>query len=201
MSRTCARCKVTKTLDSFSNKKGTFDGLRPECRSCASEENRKFNRSKDGVVSSIYRGQKTSSKKRGMHAPLYAKKELREWLFSQKEFHELFSEWQANDFDSKLKPSVDRLDDYQGYKFSNIRLVTWDENRAKSHSDMKSGKNTKQAKPVLMYKKDGTFIREFFSIMNAARETNSDDYKIILCCKKKRHTHNGYIWRYKGDFQ
>lgn len=58
---------------------------------------------------------------------------------------------------------------------------------------------TDQRKKVIQYSLDGKKIQEFISIAEAARQTNSNQAKITLCCQFKRQTHNSYQWRYKED--
>lgn len=53
---------------------------------------------------------------------------------------------------------------------------------------------------VDQYDKDGKFIQTFDSLMDAARslgkETNS---AIVSCCKGKKKSYCGFIWKYHGD--
>ncbi len=49
---------------------------------------------------------------------------------------------------------------------------------------------------VSMFLKDGTFIRDFDSIITAQRIMHIPNPNIVKCCKGKRKTAGGYIWRY-----
>ena len=42
------------------------------------------------------------------------------------------------------KTFVDRLNDYKGYSFDNIQLMTWQENKDKGHRDCLNGINNKE---------------------------------------------------------
>lgn len=97
------------------------------------ECNRRYNRSKKGVVSRLYGQQKTSSQRRGHNPPSYTKEELKEWLYKQPLFHRLYSNWEKSDYASNLKPSIDRVDSDKGYAFTNIQLVTWEQNNRKGY--------------------------------------------------------------------
>lgn len=71
-----------------------------------------------------------------------------------------------------------------------------DETRRKM-SDTRTGKIYAPTKSVVQYSKDGEFIAEYPSIMEAERQTGCDKSSIISCCKGKRKSAGGYIWKYK----
>lgn len=57
-------------------------------------------------------------------------------------------------------------------------------------------------KPVLQYSLDGELIAEYESSMDAQRKNIANKFNnkyIADCCKGRRKTHKGYIWRYKND--
>ena len=141
----CTKCGETKILSCFGNTKSHKDGLSYYCRDCNKELCKTRSRSKRGILSQSYSGQIRSSKTRGHNPPEYSKEDFLEWGLSQDIFHELHSQWVASDFDGCKTPSIDRLDDYRGYSFDNIQILTWDENRAKGHLDKVNGKNNKRS--------------------------------------------------------
>ena len=51
--------------------------------------------------------------------------------------------------------------------------------------------------PVLQYSKDGEFIAEYNSALEAERKTGINNSNISQCCKGKRKSAGGYIWKYK----
>lgn len=53
------------------------------------------------------------------------------------------------------------------------------------------------SKPVLQFNKDMVFITEYSSIKEATLATGNGN--IIGCCKGKRKTANGFIWKYKNE--
>lgn len=53
------------------------------------------------------------------------------------------------------------------------------------------------SKSVLQFDKNGNFIKEWISINEAARFTNMSAGAIVGCCKGRRKTHKGFIWKYK----
>lgn len=57
-------------------------------------------------------------------------------------------------------------------------------------------KKQKTNKKVDMYSLDNEYIKTFFSIGAASRETNISTPHICQCCKGKRETAGGFKWRY-----
>lgn len=57
----------------------------------------------------------------------------------------------------------------------------------------------KQNKPVLQFNKNGEFIREFSSAVEAERFLNAKGSHISCCCTGKRKTAYGYKWRFKNS--
>jgi len=55
------------------------------------------------------------------------------------------------------------------------------------------------SRPVYQLDLNNKIIKEFKSIADAARETNSNDNHIRSCCKGRRPTHNGFKWKYVND--
>lgn len=51
-------------------------------------------------------------------------------------------------------------------------------------------------KAVNQYNLDGTFIRRFEMVVDAARQLDIDSSQIIRVCKKKNKTAGGYLWEY-----
>lgn len=153
-------------------------------------------RSKKGIVTTIYGSQKKSSKRRGHPLPNYTLKELRDWMHSQPDFDILYKEWVKSGFDSKKKPSCDRIDDYAPYTIDNIRLVTWEENNNRNYENKINGKNTKQSKSVLQLTLEGIVVGEYHSIHHAWRETGSHYSNISACCHGRLEKTGGFIWRF-----
>lgn len=50
---------------------------------------------------------------------------------------------------------------------------------------------------IIQFSKDGEFIAEYPSIMEAERQVGCDKGNICKCCKGKRKSACGYIWKYK----
>ena len=52
------------------------------------------------------------------------------------------------------------------------------------------------SKPVLQFSKDGEFIAEYPSIMEASRQTGCYQGNICRCCMGKYKSAGGYLWKY-----
>ena len=137
----CNKCLIPKDHNEFGKCKTCKDNLRPSCKSCYNKMRTEEFRTKEGMIKMAFKSQKRNSKIRGHRAPEYNLKELTEWCFSQKLFHELYDEWKQSKFDKNLHPSIDRKYDEIHYCFQNIELMTWKENFEKSVKD-KTGRKS-----------------------------------------------------------
>ncbi len=64
-----------------------------------------------------------------------------------------------------------------------------------------TGERNANSKGVYQCSLDGEFVNYFESGHIAAKETNSMQSKISLCCQGKRKTHNGFKWFFKEDYE
>lgn len=73
-------------------------------------------------------------------------------------------------------------------------------NKENGHWDrIKHLGNEKKSTPVIVYKKDGTFIGEYSSQRECARQLNINDKHISAVCKGNRKSTSGYIITYKNQ--
>lgn len=93
-------------------------------------------------------------------------------------------------------------------RVENLEIVTPRENvihaievLGKKHFGLKGkyGKDNPLSKPVLCFNKDGTFVKRYNGICEAARETNLGFSHISSVCLGKPHrkTCGGYIWKFE----
>ena len=55
-------------------------------------------------------------------------------------------------------------------------------------------------KRVLQFSKDGTFIQEWDSVLDAERGTGTRESGIRQCCYGKYRQSNGFMWRFRDDY-
>jgi len=144
MSKKCSICLKHKDLKYFHISKNTKTGLSYDCKECSAKRVLKYRKTKTGLINLLFNSQYRRSKRRGHEPPNYTKQGFNTWILSQQNFKKLYDNWVKSGYDKWLKPSVDRIDNYKGYCFDNIQLVTWKENYEKGHADRKNGVNNKQ---------------------------------------------------------
>ena len=71
------------------------------------------------------------------------------------------------------------------------------EEHNKKISEAQTGNHNRPQTPVLQYSKSGEFIAEYQSIIEAERQTGCYQTNICSCCKGKRKSTGGFIWKYK----
>lgn len=159
------------------------------------------------VFRKMYLSQITHAKERGQHAPTYTYEEFLEWLNNQPHLEKLWNVWCASNYDTKLKPSVDRIDETKSYTIENIQLITWEDNYRKAQHDRKTGKRLLTHKAVRALTVTGQMYGEYISIKEAARAVSGDSTKISNIVNKKICTkacgrtytltkHKNLLWEY-----
>ncbi len=193
----CTVCKLVKSHSEFMVRKEMLCGYDSSCNKCKSKKAINYSRTKDGLVTKIYCKQRTSSKVRNHAMPEYTLDELREWVFGQENFEELYLNWVESDYVKDLTPSIDRNDDYKPYSFNNITLMTWVENDKKGARDVINGTNNKRSKTVKKLSRDGILIETYYSMSRAFRETGISIGNISECCSGRRSHAGGFKWSYE----
>lgn len=194
MFKECRDCQVSKSVDEF------YQSNKSMCKVCVRKRTnnnyKKLGNGYDftykGVIRVLYKTQKRHQKLRGHGDMPYTKNELKDWL-EDNGFKESFEFWEKSGYINELKPSIDRLDDFKGYDFDNIRLVTWKENREHQASDKASGKGTSGAicKGIRKLDKEGNLIKTYVSYQEVRRE---EGYCVHYAIKAKGGYRNGFYW-------
>jgi len=161
-------------------------------------QTRLWRKTKAGFINSLYLRNKHRNLNAGFGTIPYSLAEFKDWLNNESSFESLWKIYVNSGYLKNLAPSVDRLNDYQGYSLSNIQIITWEDNDAKGHKDRLEGRNNKISKAVIQYDLNENFINEFVSAMEAKRQTKISNTHIGLCCRGIRKTAGGYVWKYKN---
>jgi hypothetical protein len=98
-----------------------------------------FDRSWRGLPYRRYRGMKervAGTRKNPRHfgaigKPLVDRETFVEWSLNDPEYNRLYAEWVATNYDRKLSPSIDRIDNNGGYTIDNMQWLTSSQNQAK----------------------------------------------------------------------
>ena len=156
-------------------------------------------RTKEGLIKKIYKAQKSRCKIKGRNLPTYSVDELKEWLYSQPEFHILYDNWKRLDYQTMAIPSCDRIKNNISYTLANIQIVTWKTNLDNANQDVLKGKLKRRHKPVQQFTLDGEFIAEYESAVKASETTGSNLRNIGKVCCGERKTTGGFIWKFKTN--
>ena len=95
-----------------------------------------------------------------------------------------------HNYDSKYKPSIDRINCKKGYTFNNIHFLTWEENHYKQKIDVRF-----KAKKIYQIK-DNKIIAKYPSAKFAADKFGISALTIYRCCNGKQKSAGNYQWKY-----
>jgi hypothetical protein len=151
----CLGCNLEKDLTSFYKNNKLFDGHFNKCKECIKANvrknyarNREYykNYEKNRNRNSFYRiflhrygclkqrcgGMFRKYKVSGTE--FLDKKTFLEWCFEDNniaKFKKIHSDWEKSNYDHKLSPSIDRIDNNKGYTIDNIQWLTKSQNSKK----------------------------------------------------------------------
>lgn len=133
----CKICKETKEFTLF-NKNSTHSyGVRNDCRVCYNKMKKekypkyKKNNIKQfllhtyGNMKGRVEGKKRESdKKYYLGLPILNKEEFLNWAINDINFLRIHKNWVINNYDTRLSPSINRIDPRKGYTLNNIEWMT-----------------------------------------------------------------------------
>ena len=161
-------------------------------------------RTKNGLISAMWYSMNNASKQRKHQPPNFTFKEFKNWtlIINEKKFKKLYNKWKNSNYNTYLRPSVNRLNDYKSYYFKNMELVTWKINQDKGYKSKKCIEARQQAgkkngKIIYQYTLNGKFIKEFSSSREASKILKIHNTGILKACQRKYTQTNSFLWRFK----
>lgn len=192
----CKKCQHEKDDSEF------YASSRTRCKECVKSDVKKnlmkvgsaYDFSEKGVIRVMYKTQKRHNKLRGHGEMIYTKEQFSSWLYSNG-FKKLFDEWVCSGHSNELKPSADRINDFKGYSFDNLMLVTWKDNMIHHAENITNvvGTGGLRCKKVGKFNHSGSLICEYVSYWSAVRDIG---YAIEYQIKKGVKCRNGFYWKY-----
>jgi len=183
----CTKCKVPKLLNEFCHHKQTKDGLQSWCKGCkvvAMGEYYKKNPWKEIFQGIRYRCNNPICKAYKWYGGRGIK-----CLITVEEVKKL---WFRDKACLMKKPSIDRKDNNDDYKYSNCRFIERAENSARQDQITKE-------KPVNQYNLQGNFIKTWKSQAEIQRVLGFHQSYISSACSGKQKTAYNFIWKFKKD--
>jgi 5-methylcytosine-specific restriction endonuclease McrA len=168
--KTCKDCKKELPIRSFHKKPSNKDGRDIRCKGCKKIRYNEPNARK--VFAKIYCSQIDHSISRDQPSPTYTFDDLVAWAEQQSTTVDLWEGYVASGYETRLRPSVDRVDDSKGYELTNIQLTTWGESSDNGTQGKKAGTLNSNQRAVAAHNKDGSPHKEYVSIMDAARDVD-----------------------------
>jgi hypothetical protein len=179
--KTCTKCDEEKEISEFYKDNQKKTGISSSCKQCCDLQKLEYkhrNPWKKIFWSVKYRCENPKSRDyktyglRGIKCCITID-EIKELYFRDKAY-------------LMEHPTIDRKDNDGDYIFNNCQFLENEENAAK---DIR--------KIIIQFTKEGCFIREWKSIIEVERQLKINDGNISLCCKGKRTSAGGFIWKYK----
>ena len=146
-------------------------------------------------MTNLYHKQVERCKKTGRVLPTYSLGELHSRFLDNEIFLSIYNNWVNEGYKYYDKPSIDRIDNAEGYTMDNIQVLTWQDNRQKG--DIENSHVTTQ---VVQSSMDGLRLAVFPSIKEAVKATGCHQGLISACCLGQRNQTGGYKWHY-GNYK
>ena len=114
------------------------------------------------------------------------------------DYIELHRNWVKSDYDSDLKPSIDRINHKKRYSLNNIQVMTWRENFEKGIAESDSSVKRKKVEQLTL---KGVYIKTFASIKTAQKSLKlmKADTGISQVCNGRRKSCGGFKWKFSDE--
>lgn len=93
-----------------------------------------------------------------------------------------------------MRKNLDIMEKNYIQKYKNLNIILYNMTDGGDHID-----DGYFNKPIIQYSLDGSIVRKYNSIAEAAIENNISYSTISGCCNKSHFTSIGYIWRFQND--
>lgn len=146
-SKICKGCGAEKPLDEFFKHPETLDGRTGKCKACkyarqkervredGDKAHKRYRKTPRGYLTLTYsnmRGRVLGRIEKSVHLykglDILTREEFNIWAFKDSTFTDMLAVYEANDYDQRFAPSIDRIDTQQGYVIGNIRWLTHSQN-------------------------------------------------------------------------
>jgi len=160
----------------------TLNNIRLTKFSKRTKGHKPYTHTRKGLIGAIYNDQKKSSRRRNHPQPKYTQAQLSKWILEHSDFEEIYTTWVNSNYDTMLRPSLDRKKDNKPYSFDNINLTIWRYNHIRGVSD----NGVRASKSVSQYKLTGELVKTYKSMSEASRQTGISSGAISNACNKER---------------
>lgn len=109
-------------------------------------------------------------------------------------------EWCTHEYNLKYGTRLEKISEKRkGFKFTeeSVQKMSNSHRGKKLSLEVINKIREKNSKAVLQYSLDGTFIKEWKSVIQVSKELNISNGHISECCNGKRKTCGDYVWRFK----
>ena len=148
-----------------------------------------------GYLTQAFSSLRYKAKRRGDKEPSFTKLEFELWMH-QNGVYLKWINYIESDYKKSLIPSVNRINDYGVYEFSNMELITWGENHIKGINGLKHHKNSHNqnlTKPVFIWNKEGVLQKECKNYKEAAEYLGCHRVSISRATTGARKTIKNHI--------
>jgi len=182
----CNKCNLEKLNNEFNLHSTKYPILKPYCKSCQKEYDDYYSKTPHGLITSLYKSLKSSTKSRKHPPIMFLKDEFIGWLYKN-DYLSLYTEWVLSNYDRGKRPSVDRLEDDKHYFFENMRLITWEENDKKYKDSVKI--------PIITLDLSDNSLISYESVRFASRVLDINNCTILHNLDSENVINNRYIFR------
>jgi hypothetical protein len=188
----CNICGLEKDETEFykDNRKESRKGVKASCKYCTRKLKSDRRKTYEGLIQDCWQSIRKCSKKRNHPMPDFTRAEFKEWIINNG-YSVLYEEYKESGFNPELKPSIDRISDYEPYTFDNMNLTTWGINRGKYKPLISNNRRD------ITYFENNAVYRSSFKKVCERRNIDFNDFDEILAYKDKRYNRL-YYYKYKG---